>query len=200
LVHILRPLFGGGFLLGINKNKRNFAMANITSPRWRTAQPSNRNYLSPVAFKFNIDLFPQAEFFCQSSNLPGLSLNSTNVPTRYKGITVPTSGGVDYEDLNIKFLIDEDLTNYLSLFKWINKNGVALEGSTNEEIEYANAQLIILTNAMNANVVINFNNVYPVSLSGVEFDSGSNDIEYMSATVTFKYLYYEMQGVDARPL
>jgi len=175
-------------------------MTNITSPRWKKAQPANRNYLSPVAFKFNVDLFPEAEFFCQSSNLPGLSLRSTNVATRYKGITVPTSGGVDYDDLNIRFLIDEDLSNYVSLFKWINKNGVALEGSTNDEVEYANAQLVILTNAMNANVVINFNNVYPVSLSGVDFDSGSNDIEYMSASVTFKYLYYEMQGVDARPL
>lgn len=173
----------------------------MTTPRWKVAQPTNRSYLSPVAFKFNIDLFPGVEFFCRSANLPGAQLRSTTVPTRFKSITVPTSGGVDYEDLTVNFMIDENLQNYLSILKWINKNGVALEGELfNEEIEYASAQLLLLTNAMNTNVVVNFKKLYPVSISGLPFDSGNSDIDYMTATVTFKYLSYEIQGTNARAL
>jgi len=48
-----------------------------------------------------------------------------------------------------------------------------------------------LTSKNNANIEVRFNNVFPTSLSGLNFNQQANDIDYLTATVSFKYKLYE---------
>lgn len=157
---------------------------------WYKKQLPNRNYLSPLGFKLNLERFRGVDFFCQEVNLPDISVPYTDVPTRFRSFPIVAGGGVEYGDFSVKFIVDEELINWISIFDWIRKNGVSEEHMPNEEPEYSGGQLFIYTSSYNINHVVNFENLFPISLTEMNFDATSNDVEYFTASVTFKYTGY----------
>ena len=93
--------------------------------------PSNFNILSPVAFDFSIHMLPNVTYFIQTANLPDLSLGSITIPTPVRDY--PIAGDqLELGTLDVGFLVDEDLANYLEIWNWMR----ALGGVTSAE-EYA---------------------------------------------------------------
>ena len=158
---------------------------------WYKEQPTNRNFLSPVGFKLDLELFPGVDFFCQSAGIPEISMSFAQVPTPYRNIPIAGSGGVDFGDLNVRFIIDEDLVNYTSIHNWIRKFGLS-DGRADEKDQYSKALLHVLSSHNNINHIVQFTNLFPVSLTGVPFDASITDIEYLTADVTFKYEKYDI--------
>ena len=85
-------------------------------------QPDKLDYLSPTQFRFGIHQLPKVEFFVQTCNLPGLTMNNTEIPNPFKNIPV-MGEKIEYEDLNLTFLVDEYLENYLQLHQWLTAIG-----------------------------------------------------------------------------
>lgn len=160
---------------------------------WYKEQPKNRNFLSPIGFKLILELFDGVDFFCQTAQLPEISVPSTDVPTRFRNFPIVAGGGVTYGDLSLRFIIDEELINYKSIHNWIRKNGVSEEHMPNDEPEYSGGQLHILTSNFNINHIIDFENLFPVSLTPINFDSTVTDIEYFTAEVVFRYTNYTIR-------
>ena len=71
----------------------------------------NRNFLSPIGFKFTIDRMRGVEFFCQSASIPSISLGSADTGTRLNKIKNP-GDELMYEDLFLRFLVDENMKNW----------------------------------------------------------------------------------------
>lgn len=157
---------------------------------WYKEQPSNRSYLSPIGFKIVLELFEGVDFFCQAATLPEISVPVTEVPTRFRNFPIVGGGGVSYGDLNLTFIIDEDLINYKSIHKWIRQNGAAEQHMPTNDPQYSGGQLHILTSNFNINHIIDFENLFPVSLTPINFDATVTDIEYFTAQVVFKYTNY----------
>ena len=85
----------------------NTSMAN-SGPLAR--QPEKLDYASPTQFKFIINQLPKVEFFTVAANVPGVSIGETVLPTPFRQI--PIQGDmVDYESLEISFIVDEYLEN-----------------------------------------------------------------------------------------
>ena len=162
---------------------------------WYKEQPINRNFLSPLGFKLSLELFPGVDFFCQSASIPDISMPSATVPTPYRNIPIAGSGGVQFGDLQLTFIIDEDLVNYMTIHNWIRKYGLS-EQLADSKDDYTNAQLVVLTSHNNSNHIIEFTNIFPVSLTGVPFDATMTDIDYLSANVTFKYEKYDIRDTS----
>ena len=158
---------------------------------WYKEQPQNRNFLSPVGFKLDLELFAGVDFFCQSAGIPEISMSFAQVPTPYRNIPIAGSGGVDFGDLQVRFIIDEDLVNYTSIHNWIRKFGLS-DGRADEKDQYSRALLHVLSSHNNTNHIVEFTNLFPVSLTGVPFDASITDIEYLTADVTFKYEKYNI--------
>ncbi len=171
-------------------------------------QPSNINHLTPIAYRFNIRKIPNVVYFCQSVNIPGISFPETIQRTPFTNINVPGDTLV-YEDLTIRFLVDEDLEAYTEIFNWMAAltapkafSQYKSERDTNKVLRrstgnlFSSAELMILNNNMNPNKEIIFDDVFPVSLSSIEFDSGST-LDTLSATVTFKYTTYSINSANA---
>ena len=159
---------------------------------WYKEQPMNRNFLSPVGFKFNLELFKGVDFFCQSASIPDISMPIAEVPTPCRNIPIAPSGGVSFGDLAIRFIIDEDMENYLSIHDWIREYGLSDERASSKD-DYSYAILQILTSHNNVNHQVEFTNIFPVSLSGVPFDATVGDIEYLMADAVFKYEKYDIR-------
>ena len=158
---------------------------------WYKEQPQNRNFLTPVGFKLDLELFAGVDFFCQSASIPEISMSFAQVPTPYRNIPIAGSGGVDFGDLQVRFIIDEDLVNYTSVHNWIRKFGLS-DGRADQKDQYSRALLHVLSSHNNTNHIVEFTNLFPVSLTGVPFDASITDIEYLTADVTFKYEKYNI--------
>ena len=180
-------------------------------------QIQNRNFLAPVGFKFTLAKYPKVSFFSNSARIPELSLGTAIQPSYLKDIDVPGEK-LTYGDLTIRFLVDEDLTNYMEIQKWIRGlgfpesiqdfNKFEKEGQNNLPKRYANfgdqiysdGTLQILSSNLVAKFNVNFTELFPVSLTTLEFDATDTDIEYFTADVTFKYTMYDITDISNNAL
>ena len=171
-------------------------------------QLSNRNYLSPVGFKFSITKLPKADFFSNSSEIPGINLGVAIQPSYLKDIPVP-GDKLTYDDLNLDFFVDENLENYLEVHKWLRGLGYPysiqehIDLKANDEYfpdnstkssynEYSDATLSIYNSNFNIIAQVHFKDVFPISLSTVNFSAKETDINYVTASATFKYSIYDI--------
>jgi hypothetical protein len=134
---------------------------------WYKKQISNRNYLSPVGFKLVLEKFRGVDFFCQRVNLPDVTMPFTEVPTRFRQFPIVAGGGVTYGDLTVSFIVDEELINWKEIYNWIRANGNSEEHMPTEEPEYSSGQILIYTSSYNVNHVIDFENLFPISISEI---------------------------------
>ncbi len=180
-------------------------------------QIANRNYLSPVGFKLVISKIPKVDFLCQAANIPAISMGTAVQPTYLKDIPVPGDKPV-YDDLTVRFIIDENMENYLSLNSWIVGLGYPesirqyqqLEDVGPKQrkradtdpryIEFSDATLQILSSNFKPNININFRDIFPISVSTLEFDASQRDYSYFTCEATFKYTLYTISDKRGKRL
>ena len=163
--------------------------------------PPNLSYLSPVGFRFQLQKFSEVDYFCQAATIPGVSLSTMPVQLPYKDIEEPGQE-VTYEELTIRFIVDENLKNWRSIYNWITALGTPQPKDTrrreillNEGNLRTPATLTVLTNNMNPQMRFTFQETFPLSLSSISFDSSTTDIEYFTADVSFRYDLYEIENL-----
>ena len=173
-------------------------------------QIQNRNFLSPVGFKFTLSKDPKVAFFCTKTKIPETSLRTEIQPSYLKDIDVP-GDKITYADLYLKFLVDEDLVNYMAIHNWI--TGLGFPETTNQYTDlitedgirdslsaFSDGSLYILDSNYNTNAVVKFKDLFPVSLTSLEFDTTQTDIQYFTAEVSFKYTIYNILSETGQPL
>jgi hypothetical protein len=62
---------------------------------------------------------------------------------------------------------------------------------------FSDATLNVLTSKNNPNIEVRFSDVFPTALTGLDFNQQADDVNYLSATVTFKYKVYEFATKSA---
>jgi len=102
-----------------------------------TRQPTKIDYASPTQFKFNIIKLPKVEYFCTAINVPGISLNFQEQRTPLKDIPVPGEK-LTYQDLDVTFLVDENLENYQELHNWLTGLGFPTDHTEYAALSNAN--------------------------------------------------------------
>ena len=163
-------------------------------------QIQNRNYLSPVGFRFTLAKTPKAVFFCNSARIPEISLDLARQPNYLKDIDVPGEK-LTYGDLTLRFLVDENLENYMSIHNWLTglgypettqqfKDLITSDGIQDQKEAFSDGSLYILNSNYRESAVVKFKDLFPVSISSLEFDSTMSDIQYFTAEVSFKYTVY----------
>ena len=193
-------------------------MATITSPLSR--QPTKLDYSSPTQFRFLINQLPKVEYFTTEANIPGITLGEGQFNTPLKDIEL-LGDKLTYEDLAISFIVDENLENYIEMHTWLTSIGFPADrkqfsdfrsttsnmstktrgeskdigdvrASTPELAMTSDGVMTILTNKNNPVVECRFRDVFPTSLSGLTYSQNQTDVEYLTASVTFKYQIYEI--------
>jgi len=166
--------------------------------------PTNRNFLSPLNFKFQIKKSPNVNFFLQQVNIPGFSIQPTFQATPF--VKIPKSGDhIDFEDLRIKFKVDEDLVNYMEIYDWLRDLGfpnsfqeyaiIASKPITSGMGIVSDISLLILNSNHNPKYDCVFKDCYPISISDVTFDTTQPDVQYIEAEAIFKYRIFEIQKI-----
>lgn len=169
----------------------------------------NTSVLNRNNFRFLIDRIPNVEYFCRTVQLPGLSFTET-IQAAGVGLDAYFPGDkLEFETLQVQFLVDEDMANFTELYNWMtsivpldpkNYNPAksaetdTLNRYTSNEFlnEISDASLVVNTNKNVANKFIRFHDIFPRSLSGVEFQSGA-DGEAVVCDVTFRIGRYTIE-------
>ncbi len=186
---------------------------------WYQDQLTNKNFLSPIGFVFLLEKAKKTSFLCQKAEIPSLTLGKVDIPTRGM-VPIPIEGTVQYGELNIEFIVDEDLRNYMELHNWIRALGVP-QGDDEATIfknahrnpsiptdqykgfndyRYSDATLQVLNNNNLVNFDVVFKNVFPVSLSTMPFDVTGTDNDFLTATASFEYVLYEVRDKNRQTL
>ena len=172
-------------------------------------QLTNRNFLSPAAFLFNITKIPKVSFFCTSASIPYIFFETTQQATYLKDIDVPGEK-LTYGDLTLRFLVDEDLKNYMAIHNWMTGLGFpesagdfkaeTTKPDTSRDLnqQYSDGSLTIQNSNFRTSAVVRYKDLFPVNLTSLEFDTAVTDIQYFTAEATFKYLVYNILGADGR--
>ena len=152
----------------------------------------DQNNLSQLNFKFKLDRTPEIEYRAQSVVLPSMNLGSVSIPTPF--VPIPLPGNLTYEDLTINFLVGENMTDYLTIFNWM----VALGRPDNLE-QYrdwrSDCSVFILDSNLNTNITARFTEAYPISLTGIEFDTTLSETQYATASVTFRFTRWYLESI-----
>ena len=183
-------------------------------------QPTVTDYADPTKFKFSINKLPKVEFFTTQANIPGINLGESIFPTPFKSIPVQ-GDDLTFDNLEISFIVDEQLENYRELHQWLVGIGFpkartqfssfrkdesstfptseAVTGEatspgvpTGVQAMYGDATLTVMSAKNNPVMEVRFSDMYPVALGGLAFDQQLTDTTYLTATATFTYKLYEM--------
>tara|TARA_B100000795_G_scaffold3865_1_gene2648 strand:+ start:92 stop:679 length:588 start_codon:yes stop_codon:yes gene_type:complete len=183
-------------------------------------QPTKLDYSSPTQFRFLINQLPKVEYFTTEANIPGITLGEGQFNTPFKNIDI-LGDKLTYENLTISFIVDENLENYIEMHNWLTSIGFPADrkqfsefrsttsnmatktrgeskdigdvrASTPELAMTSDATMTILTNKNNPVVECRFRDVFPTSLSGLSYSQNQTDVEYLTASVDFKYTIYEI--------
>ena len=166
-------------------------------------QIQNRNFLSGVGFKFNLTKFPKVDFFSNSARIPELNLELTQQPSYLKTIDVPGER-LTYGDLTLRFLVDENMENYISVYTWL--KGLGFPESTKEfkdlttdrdgirdpKEAFCDGTLRILNSNYREVAQVKFKDLFPTSLTSLDFDATNTDVQYFTAEASFKYTIYNL--------
>lgn len=177
------------------------------------ALPTTYDYLKPNGFRFSINYLPHVSYTCQSVTLPSIGFGATRHETPMLDYYV-AGEKVIFGDLSLSFIVSEDMSNYRQLFDWMtsigdpvdyekynefvtkkvqNYPGTRIDRPNSDSVKYSDASLIILTASNNPNINIKFKRLFPISLTGIQFDTTVSDIQYFTCEATFKYEMFEIE-------
>jgi len=167
--------------------------------------PDNLNYLSNISFRLTMEDAPHLTWFCQSVNVPGVSIQAIDMITPF--VNIPYAGGnVTFEELSVTFIVDEHLKNWIEIYDRIIALGLG-EGTEKFKLlkntsdltprggTVSTIVLSVLTSGMNPQMEFHFSEAFPISLTSLDFSSAATDVEYFTATVGFRYTNYEIKNL-----
>jgi hypothetical protein len=166
--------------------------------------PENKNFLSPLNFRFQIKKAPHINFFVQKVNIPEINMRSPNYPNPFVNVPYPGEH-MEFGALNITFKVDEDLQNYLELHNWIRALGKPEDFAGYQAIEaipswtgdgiYSDISVFVLASTKMPNYEISYADAFPISLSSITFNTTDNNVNYIEASATFKYTYFKISKI-----
>lgn len=166
--------------------------------------PTNINPLSPNGFRFSIQKLPTLTYFCQEVNLPGLTLGAPEMNTPFSVQPIPGEM-LTYDTLNVRFLVDENMANYIQLHNWIVALGfpesytqyTTFNSADSRELvndlakNYSDGTLEILGSNNVAVKTVSFADIFPISITSMIFQSTNTDVQYLVGDAVFRYARYK---------
>ena len=172
-------------------------------------QINNRNFLSPVGFKFTLSKEPKVSFFCNSAKIPEINLGTAIQPSYLKDLDVP-GDKLTYGDFSLRFLVDENMENYMAIHNWLTGLGYPettqdfkdlitdVDGVADFKKQFSDGSLHILNSNFKDVAIVKFKDLFPTYLTSLEFEASDTDVNYFTAEVSFKYTVYNIFGIDGR--
>ena len=164
----------------------------------------NHNFLQPNKFRLVLGRFPNVQYRCTASTLPGISLPRLSQPSMFAEQPIPGTT-LQYDDLELTFQVDEDLKNWLEIHDWMRAIGKPTDFAERRRVQpnvnsarsngaqvYTDATVIVLSSHNNPTYEIQYKDCWPQRLTPIRWATTTDGQEIIVATVTLPYTYYDI--------
>jgi hypothetical protein len=129
--------------------------------------------------------------------LPGVSLGEVVRVTPFLDMYSPGTK-LTYEPLEVEFMVDEELLSWKNLYDWFTSIGdpdgfEKRDGSRELQTikHFSDATLTVLSALNNPILRIQYTNVFPLTISDIQFDTTKSADTIITARATFRYQSYK---------
>jgi hypothetical protein len=157
-------------------------------------------------FLLSFTRLPMMTFMCQQANIPTVRVDPAVQPTQGANAAIP-GNKFHYGPLFVKFLLDEDLLAWTTIFDWLSGIGFPESSSQYKNLnlqqklqlgnankpQYSDAILTYFNNQNAPVLAIEFSLIFPTNLSGVQFDVTQPATQPLTAEAEFHYTNYRYQ-------
>jgi hypothetical protein len=167
-----------------------------------TRTPQNTNLLQPTKFLLSFDRIGSVQYFCQSANIPGMSVGEAPISNPMLDIQAPGNKMV-YNKFTVKFIVDEKMDSWQQIHSWFrsmaspesfNERNTLSERQniyrSNKLRSYSDATLTVMSALNNPIIRVQFINMFPISLSDIDFDTTLSADTIITADATFAFDYF----------
>jgi len=139
-----------------------------------------------VVNKFSL-IIPNQEnvtFFLQQFSLPSVDVAEVIVNTRHVDMN-EIGEKMQFNPFTVNILVDKYCRNWSAIYNWMKQ--MTVDGSIVGKTE----DIILMVDGKE---FIRFYGCWPASLSGFNMDSTIESVQYLKATLTFNYDYFDLIG------
>jgi hypothetical protein len=169
-------------------------------PTDRAASTSNIPPNTNIALASNYRLFiPKIKigvYFCTEVTFPGWDCPPVRLPVPFAPSLKFWGNKITHGELTVKFLVNEDYSNYYEMSDWFKKSLVwedFFKNGTDTELLTNTAHLLILSNKKNPLAKFRFNGLMITALSSIDYNSAVTDASIASATATLQFSTYDLE-------
>lgn len=161
-------------------------------------QPANTNLAFASNFRLVIPKVKQATYFLTEVNFPDMTCEPVRVANPFAGSIKFFGNKIAHSDMTVKFIINEDYSNYNELNDWFKSTLVyddffAKVPDTNVNLLSNTAHLLILSSKKNPIVRFRFDGLMITGLSSIDYNSALTDAQPATATATFTFSTYDVE-------
>lgn len=159
--------------------------------------PINTNPLQPTKFLLTFSRIPDVQYFCQQVNVPGVELDEMVRHTPFLDMYSPGTK-LKYDPFDVNFIVDEEMNSWKNLYNWFisiadpdgfeKRNDLSLTSKQN--LYLSDAILTVLSALNNPILRIEYRNVYPITMSDLEFNTQLSADTIMTCKSSFRYESY----------
>jgi hypothetical protein len=211
----LNTLFGNGTGLGAGDNRRDLNNFISTVSKLNGFSRPNHFYVEiapPIVMRDKTDDLRTLPFLCESANLPGVALATSEIRRYGYGPTEKKPYAPIFVDTSMTFLVDGSGLIQNFFYKWMNSivkfdsmpwgNGVQAGGKTlfpfevNYKEQYATD--IIITTVDDANndiVTVRLTEAYPIFMGDVSLSWADTD-SISRLPITFAYFNWKIENIN----
>jgi len=142
----------------------------MTTTKSYDRQPTKLDYASPTQFKFQMSKLPKVEYFCTAANIPGIDMPFSDQKTPLADIPLPGEK-VNFEALNVTFIVDENLENYKEIHGWLMGIGFPKDYSQARDLLGAGADRFPTTTGANLQTDPGKVKYGPTAIGGIYSDA-----------------------------
>ena len=173
----------------------------MPNPAFTSNTPTSNNHVKETGFSFVCSHTPDTVYHLQGANVPGITGSPINVGTPLSPVMIP-GDNLEYEPLTVTFMVDEEIANWRELHTWMDhlytaKNTADLTTLRDGRFisdalggGVTDATLTIRSNKQNPTCRVKFHEIFPTSLSELQFTTASDGAENLVATCVFSYNTY----------
>lgn len=145
------------------------------------------NYNQAITSNFRIEIprLPQLELYATDVNIPGVTLDAIEKPYQDVRIKLPDNK-YTWDDLNISFILDEDLYVYELIRKWNEK----VRNTEMWQDGLYDINIIPLDSNKNINYKFSLEGAFPTMIGGWQYTTGSTSTTFLTFDVSFAFQHF----------
>ena len=173
------------------------------------ARQTELSFAAPQHFFITIEKLPDIVYTVQQANVPVISAGEAILSSPFNQTRSVPGDTLDYSQLDVTFLIDKEMKGYRQILKWM--KGMINPESFDQFKEYAKENVTERPDAREPGFLNTMSNMslfaadadlkplaewkfidaFPISLDGPQYDSTNPQVDYLTATSSFKFMYFE---------